>query len=305
MSKIEVKSMLGEAVRRGGQSRALLALDERAAELGGALRRSVPALLRRGVVFQASPARTTRMTELMAEIPGPVFEVPLVTDPGGSRALLCFSGAATSYLVDAALGGTGDPDSSPSASSEITGPQRAVAARIAGEMVGAISDVLASSGLRLRRIPTGPDSPASGEQVVLTFRIGDAPDRIIAVAMSRDALQASAASPLGSVRSLDAAARVAGVLGQVEVEMVVELGRIRRSLLAIERLRVGDTLRLDTPVRSPLLVRCEDRPIFLALPTTVGTQLAMSVLDRIEGGRTPGHAERAAAATFSMPEIDP
>ena len=156
------------------------------------LRRSVPALLRRGITFHPSPARIVRSGELAAGVPGPPFEVPLVTDPGGSRALLCLSASATTYLVDAALGGTGEPDATHKASA-ISSPQRAVMTRIAGEMVEAISDVLAALGLRLRRIPTGPDAPSGGELVMLSFQVGDEPDRVIVLAMSRDALQASAA----------------------------------------------------------------------------------------------------------------
>jgi len=304
VSKVDVKSMLGEAVRRGGQSRALGALDERASDLAGALRRSVPVLLRRGVPIQPAPARMARIAELMAEIPGPVFEVPLVTDPGGSRALLCFSGPATSYLVDAALGGTGEPDPSQPEQRDISSPQRAVAARMAGEMVGAISDVLAGLGLRLRRIPTGPDAPFGGELVVVTFQIGDAPNRQMVLAMSRDVVQASTVGVATAGRSSDVASRVAGVLAQVEVEISVELGRIRRSLQALERLRIDDVLRLDTPIRSPLVMRCEDRPVFLALPTTAGTQLAVTVLDRIEGLRSE-RIERAGASPVGAIDNEP
>lgn len=302
MGKMEVKSMLGEAVRRGGQSRALVALDERAADLAGALRRSVPALLRRGITFHPSPARIVRSGELAAGVPGPPFEVPLVTDPGGSRALICLSASATSYLVDAALGGTGEPDATHKPGA-ISSPQRAVMTRIAGEMVEAISDVLAGLGLRLRRIPTGPDAPSGGELVMISFQVGDEPDRVIVLAMSRDALQASAAA-VATTRAPDVAHRVANALGQVEVHVVVELGRIRRSLLSLDRLKVGDVIRLDTPVRTPLLVRCEDLPLFVALPTAAGTQLAITVIDRIESGRTSGSADRTPATASPRLEVE-
>jgi flagellar motor switch/type III secretory pathway protein FliN len=263
------KALLGEAVENGAQKRVLSSLDDRAAPIAAAIRRAVPIFIRRGIEIAHEPTKVGRARDLFDELRGPVYHIPLVTDPGGSRAMLCIEGAATSFLLDAALGAL-----------------IAVLHRLADGLVSVISDVVSGAGLRLKRLPPAPIPDNDGELAALTFLLANREDRRIVLAVSRDAI-ATAGGGTFQPPTKKAASdqRVARILSQVELELVVELGRVRRKLSVIDGFRVGDVLRLDAPARDPLSVRVQGKPILRAQPTVSGTQLAVQVVERIDGFR--------------------
>jgi flagellar motor switch/type III secretory pathway protein FliN len=280
------KALLGEAVENGAQKRVLSSLDDRAAPIAAAIRRAVPIFIRRGIEIAHEPTKVGRARDLFDELRGPVYHIPLVTDPGGSRAMLCIEGAATSFLLDAALGALIDENSEVEPPTQLTGPQSAVLHRLADGLVSVISDVVSGAGLRLKRLPPAPIPDNDGELAALTFLLANREDRRIVLAVSRDAI-ATAGGGTFQPPTKKAASdqRVARILSQVELELVVELGRVRRKLSVIDGFRVGDVLRLDAPARDPLSVRVQGKPILRAQPTVSGTQLAVQVVERIDGFR--------------------
>jgi flagellar motor switch protein FliM len=286
------KALLGEAVENGAQKRALSSLDDRGESIAAAIRRSVPVFIRKGIEVAVEPTKVGKARDLYDELQGPVFYVPLVTDPGGSRAMLCYEGAAAGFLLEAALGALIDETAEVEVPTALTGPQVAVLNRLTDSVVKAVSDALAGVGLRLRRLPPAPVPDNDGELAALTFSIARREDRRVLLAISRDALASAGITGFQPAsRKPNTDNRVARVLSQVELDLVVELGRVRRTLAMIDGLRVGDVLRLDAPAREPLSVRVQGRPILRAQPTVSGTQLAVQVTDRVEGWRPKGDGD--------------
>lgn len=275
------RSLFGDWNKGAAQPRVLGVLDERAQDIASAIRRGVPFMMRRGINLDPGLAVLAKAPELLVELTGPHFHVPLATDPGGSRAMLVLDVGALSYLLDAALGGDVD-DAEPALTREITGPQRAAIGRLMDPIVKLLSDVFLTLGVRFRRLPAATGVPTEGEFAVLTFKIGGRRDRSILVAVSRDALASAGAPILQGSRRGDAESRVPAILANVEVELVAELGRVQRRLASIDSLRVGNVIRLDTPVKSPVIVRIQGKPVFRGRPTTAGTQLAVIVTERFD-----------------------
>jgi flagellar motor switch protein FliM len=281
----DVKSMLGDAVEGGAQRRVLDAMDERGTDIALAMKRAIPFLMRRSVPLEPEPSKIGVARALQEELEGPIYSVPLVTDPGGSRAMLLFDRGAVSFLLDGALGGIPADEAQEleeeGAPKQLTSPQRAVMNRLADALLKAISEALGSLGVRLRRLPPSSGTPPEGQFAAITFLLGEGSSRKIVVAVARDALQNAGLGLFSESKQKDTIQnKVPAVLQEVELELVVELGRIRRKLADIDSLKVGDTLRLGVPVRSPVTIQVQGQPMFRGKPTTVGTQLAVSIVER-------------------------
>jgi flagellar motor switch protein FliM len=69
------------------------------------------------------------------------------------------------------------------------------------------------------------------------------------------------------------------VIEEVELELVVELARIRMTLGHLSVLKAGDTIRLDVPVGAAVDVRADGHVVLRGQPTTNAGQIAI----RIEG----------------------
>lgn len=275
-----LRSLFGDSAK-GGPHRSLGVLDERATEIGAAIRRGVPFLMRKGINLDPGLAVSTKAPALLEGLQGPYFHVPLATDPGGSRAMLVLDTGALSFFLDAALGGDVD-DAEPAVTRELTNAQRAAIGRLVDPMVKLLSEVFLGLGVRFRRLPAATGTPTEGDVAAITFNVGGRDDRKIVVAVSRDALASAGAPMLQGSRRSDAESRVPGILANVEVELVAELGRVQRRLASIDSLRVGNVIRLDTPVKAPVVVRIQGKPVFRGRPTTAGTQLAVSVIERFD-----------------------
>lgn len=150
-------------------------------------------------------------------------------------------------------------------------------------VVKAFSEVLSRKfGLTLQA--EAPDAEAAiseGAPVACCLEIGEGAQvgRIVLL-LAKEAL-------LGDSDSRDEAerhpqdARVAAVVGQVELEMVAELARVRMTLGRISALKAGDTIRLDVPVGGTVSVRVDGRMLLRGHPTTSAGQIAI----RVTGGQ--------------------
>ncbi len=289
--------ILGGVAGSSPRPRIAQLLDDHANEIGAALRRAIPALMRKGVPITKEPARVDKVGPLLAGLAGPYYHVPLATDPGGCRAMLILDAGAIAYLVDVSLGA---PTDTPQASiaADLSGMQKAALATLVAPMIRLISDVTAGFGVRLQRLPPSIGAPEEGEFAYLSFRIGSGSGRNLIVAFARDAVSATAGVRVSPTEMAEV--RVPSILATVEVEVSVELGRARRRLVDVGRLKVGDFIRLDTALRAPILIRVEGHPVMIGQPTANGEELAVRIIDFIEAPRAPAREVKSPeAAAFN------
>ncbi len=277
-SDLGLLDVLGAAKAGSAQKQILAAMDERKEGILSAFRRAVPFLIRKSVPLTMTAARFSSSRELREEVPGPTFVVPLVTDPGGSRALLMFDPGAIGFLQNGVLGGQPDQLDIPK---ELTATQRAVLSGIADDVVKRLSEAFAPAGFGLRRLPSASSVPADAQLACVSVQIGD-PERRVIFGVAREALQSVTSGHVRSSRSAGGVSRVPEILGNAELEIVAELGRLRRTLADLEALRVGDTLRLDTAVTAPISLHVQGQLISRGQPTTRGTRLAILVTEQAQ-----------------------
>ncbi|NUO53432.1 MAG: hypothetical protein HOV80_31670 [Polyangiaceae bacterium] len=268
--------VLGAAAAGAGQKRVLVSMNERRDEIFSAFRRAVPFLIRRSIAVTVEPARLSTPSELCDAVGEGSYLVPLATDPGGSRALLLFDPAAVGFLLTGILGG--DPDDAESASS-LTTPQRAVLGSMADQLIQKLGASFQASGLSFRRLPASATVPNDAQLVTVSILLGDGPTRRVSLAIAREALQSAAVGPGSTAPTPSDAARIPSILGQAELDLVCELGRVKKTVGEIQGLKVGDTLRLDTLVSDTVALHVQGQVIVRGQPTTQGSRIALSVID--------------------------
>jgi flagellar motor switch protein FliM len=270
----EPRELFGAATE-GPLKRAITQFDRHASAMAGAIRRSVPFLVRCGVAVTPDPAAPTTAAALEAEIAAPTFVITIATEPGHVRGQLIFGAEAVSYLLDGLLGGDGSapPQLSPEG---LTGPQRVLLGRIADGVVQALSASCdAVAGFRLIKVAVAMDEIDDGALLAVSFRLGaDGESGRIVLALGKDAL-------LGGItpkpRGVGLDPRVAAALGAVEIELVAELGQVRMKLGDLAALRVGHVLATTVPVGGTIRLRTGSRVLHHGYPTTSGGQVAIRI----------------------------
>jgi len=254
-----------------------------------ALRRAVPFFVRRGVVVVGGEAAFATAAELAEAHEAPSYTVMLTTEPGGARAMFIVDGPAIAYLLEGSLGGDGTmlPELDPEG---LSPAQRAVITRVAELMVTTMSEGMDRAiGVGLVSLPAGPEATATGgPMVALTLTLTEVDEETgeeqahgnVTLAISQHALSAVHSRPADRAREPDQ--RLVKTLEQTEVEVVAELGRMQISLGQLAALEIGSTLRLAVPVKGAIAVRVDQRVLFKAQPTAVGTQLAVRLTSRWE-----------------------
>ncbi len=278
-SSEEPRELFG-VTTEGPLQRAVNTLDRHAASMAGAIRRSVPFLVRSGVLVTPDPAVATTASTITTEMAAPTFLVHLATDPGHVRGMLVFGAEAVSFLLDGLLGGDGSapPMLSPEG---LTGPQRVLLGRIADGVVQGLSAACeASSGFRLVKVAVAEEGGDDAALLSLGFRLGaDGGSGRVVLALSKEALLGGTAP---KSRTTSADPRIASALGAVEIELVAELGKVRMKLGDLAALRVGHVLATTVPVGGAIKLRSMSCELFRGYPTTSGGQVAI----RIGGGTT-------------------
>lgn len=257
--------------------RAATVLDTNALALGAALRRAVPFLVRRGVPVAAVTARAASLATVLGELQGPTHVTQLATDPGGWRAALVIDGPAAAYLIEGLLGGDGTTmlELPPKG---LSAAQSAIVGRAAHRVIEAFSTVLTdAAGFGFTKLPhTTEGPPASAILAALTLGLGEVGEQgSLTLLVAKEALLASAATPAARAAPIDQ--RVTATLHEVELELVVELGRITMTLGELAALRIGDSLRLDAPIDGTVDVRVAGQTLLVGRPTTCGSRLAVRV----------------------------
>lgn len=272
--------LVGLVAEGGRIKQALQVLDVEAPAFATAVRRAVPCFVRRDVSVTPAPSRLTKLAEVLGEFEKPSYVTPLALEPGGARAYLVFDALASVSLLEGLLGGS--LDAPPAPPPQLTAPQRALLGRVAESVVQTLSRALSTRfGVRLNKLPAGvEEAPAGGgvSTALCLLELGEA-GRLgrVALVLPADVLTSSSAPAQGGGPD----ARVAALLGGVELDVVVELGRVSIKLDQLTSLRPGDTLRLDTPVEGAVSVRAGQRAVFEGQPTTQRGQLAVRVLGRV------------------------
>jgi len=261
--------------------RAACAFDAHAHDLGAALRRAVPFLVRRGVEVAAGPALpSATLPSALAELSNPAYVLHLATDPGGFRAALALDAIANAFLIDGALGGDG---TKPPTLDEkgLTSPQSALVGRIAHRIAETFSAALSgTAGFGFTKLPPsagGPPPDMSFASLKITLG-AEGQSGTMALLVAREALLAGTQPAAPRTPTFDP--RIIATMQDVEIDLVVELGRVTMSLGAITALRVGDMLRLDVPLDGTVAIRCGEQPLLAGIPTTSGSRLAVRIAAR-------------------------
>lgn len=298
----DIRSLLSDPAQNSAAPRVLAQLDGRARDFESAVKRAVPILMRKGINLDPEPSKLVKAADLAAGLTAPYFHIPLATDPGGSRAFILFDAGAVGYLLEAALGGNVEADNIAPVT-DMTAAQKAAMTRVSDPIARLVSDAMFGLGLRLRKLPGETGLAKEGEFVVLTLAIGGNAARKIQIGVTREALSQMAGGVFPSSRKSDGASKMPAIMSNVELDLVAELGRVRRRLSNIDALRVGDVIRLDTPVRAPVVVRVQSKALLRARPTTSGTQLAVLVTDRLDEPRSSATDGRAREETTFIESI--
>ena len=246
---------LSFALEGDGIRRAAAIFDRESVRLATALRRALPFLARRNVPIVLSWARAIPVSELLNSLTRPIFITHLMVDPGSAPGALVLDAGALS-LDSAGLSG--------------------------GALEGivlAVGEVLLSRmGVRIERAEEQTEESEAGDgmSIVCAFTLGDDLGKLMLV-FPKTALGVKAVSD--TLNADDHDPRVLRALDGVDIELVVELARLRLTLDGLLNLKVGDTLPLDVPIGATVSVRADERVLFRGTPTTVGGRIAV----RIEG----------------------
>jgi len=262
----------GERVRK-----ASAVLERESPRLAAAIKRAVPFLSRRGVPITLAYARAMPVAELLEGIRRPLHATHVVTTPGSAHGALLLDATAIAMFLDGVLGGHGQlPVLNPVG---LSGPQSALITGLANSMVRAISEALSPAiGVQLECRTAGVDE-ATAESApiacVLEFGEGEQVGRAILLLPKEVLLAAVDQSEPPSASGPDS--RIAAVLEGVELDLVVDLGRLSMRLGKVAALKVGDTLRLDVPVNGTVVVRAEDCELLRGRPTTSSGRIAVRI----------------------------
>ncbi len=237
-------------------------------ELVAALRRALPFLTRKRVATVAAPPRAALFSELGSAVPNMAFSTSFVAGPAGARGLLAMDTAGLSRILDGVLGGGGAPVDALTGGL-LSSAQAALAARVSGGILGAFAQVL-RSGLGLAiEVTAGPtDPPDAGACVVLSLAMGGG--GIVALVLPLSVLNDGAVS-------VESDGRIAAAMEDVEIDVVVELGKVRVPLSALSALAVGDVLQLPLSLDDRARVCAGGAVLFRGRPTAIGLTIGVAI----------------------------
>ncbi len=272
----------GQRIRKAAAT-----LERVGPKLINALRRSVPFLSRRGVGITLTPVRAVPLAELLGTLAKPVHTSKLVVQPGFSAGALFIDAGAASLFLDGVLGGDGQslPDLN---AGGLSGPQSALIAGLSANIVRAFSATFAAAlGLSLEPAQgsAGDDHRDESAPLACVLELADGAGHVVLV-LGKEAVLPPGAEP-ASLAAPAENPRIANVLADVELLLVVELGRVPLRVGQLAALKVGDTLRLDVPVNGLVSVRADGHELMRGRPTSSGGRIAVNIIPS-----APGHARR-------------
>lgn len=232
--------------------------------LSGAIKRSMPWVIRKRVAISFVPPRAVLVSEHLDTLAGPTHRTPLLFDDK-HVGLLVLDAPAIAAALDGALAGGGG--TAPKLGDRLTAAQAALADRLAGSIVAALET--AGADPAITRAPEANAAP-SGVYIVSTLRLGEGSIALLVPAAAVDAATEET-KPAGitpmSPSTLDA----------VELDVVAELGRVSVPFQRIAKLRVGDVLKLPLRTSTPARVHVAERQLFAGTPKAEGTRLTIAL----------------------------
>jgi flagellar motor switch protein FliM len=215
--------------------------------------------------------------EVTAPLERPMHVTRFSTTPGPGAGAMVFDAAASGFLLDGVLGGSGVgalPALNPTG---LSGPQAALLSGLASNILRAFSTSLnACLGIGLDGRSVG--SPAGADAVSLACELAvETPHgtaRIVLV-IPADALATRNAAPPPEAAGDP---RVARLMDDVELDLVVELGRVALPIGRMAVLAVGDTLRLDVPVAGLVSIRAGEQELMHGRPTSSAGRIAVKIV---------------------------
>jgi flagellar motor switch protein FliM len=198
-----------------------------------------------------------------------------LTCKSGARGILAFDGPALALALDGVLGGDGSAIPSLGV---LSPPQTALGARIADAVARAVADrINARFGTSLA--PNVDERPSQASFLITHISIGHEASKGTVVLGLPRALASSEPAIASTFRAKDPA--VAGVLADVDIELVIELGRVTVSLERLLSLKKGETILSDVNVATPVVVRADSNALFDGHPTNIAGRFAVCIERKI------------------------
>lgn len=275
MSEVQSLVKLGLASDRARRACDRMTIVQRSLE--GAIRRTLPYLVRRKVTVTSEPPRPALEADVIEALARPFHVTPLrVGGSARTSGALVLDGNAIAHGLDGMLGGGRGEVTSLDAAG-LSSAQVALAARLARGLVAAFAEVLAAAGTT---IEIATDAGARGQQgavlVACTLRIGEGDEAGTIVLL----VPAAAVEVGGSVDAARDGAHpgMRAAVVEAELEVVAELGRVRLPISRLVSLCVGDVIRLPLSVDALARLHVGGRALFEGKPTTRGSQIAIEVV---------------------------
>ncbi len=270
------------AVSSGGARtrNAISSLEADGEILAAALKRAVPFLGKSGGGVIFAGATSGLPGEAIRALEGPDFVANYATNPGGSRGQIAFDATTVGVLVDGVLGGGKVRPTVKSDRKRLSAAQTAFMRRVSKSMIDSLGETLAPRGITLTYL--GDEEKSSDDQatsILVLFDVvfGDIKGRIL-LAVSSDVSQPRVKAAPASEVVVDP--RVAAVVNEVEIELAVELGRVRIPLSKVTKLEAGMTLLVDTSVGGKVIVRSGRHELLRGTPTTGNGQIAIRITEQ-------------------------
>jgi flagellar motor switch protein FliN/FliY len=246
------------------------------AAIAASVRRALPFFAKPGYRVSFVSAAPGLLAESIAKLPGPAFVTHIDVTPSGSLGALVFDRQAVTLIVDGLLGGTSGGQQGPYAPS-LSGAQSALMRRVSAGVVEAISRTLRErAGITLAPRPAAAGPVAQSGQVISTWELASERSAgTLLLALARDAALCRVCVDAPHTSSPDPG--VLAAFRQVELELRVELGRVRVPLEQLAKLGVGSTLVVDTPVGGAVDVRVDGHTLLTGQPTTDGGRIAVRI----------------------------
>ncbi|WP_169927301.1 FliM/FliN family flagellar motor switch protein [Labilithrix luteola] len=257
--------------------------------LEGAVRRTLPFLVRRKIGVTMHEVRCVLLEEVIASVTRPYHVTPVFA---GDRIVgaLVLDGFAVAAGLDGVLGASKDQFTVLDPAG-LSSAQAALASRVARGLVAAFDEALSRCDVRFHAGPDtigssashrpphgegGSSSPEPGGLLVAcTLRMGE--DELSGhVTLLLPAAWFDSVVP-GPAQTTEPEPRTTAAMAFVELDVIAELGRVKVPLTRLATLKVGDVIRLPLPVDARAHVRVGDRALFQGKPTTRGAQLAIAL----------------------------
>jgi len=265
---------------------ALAALSTVAESFGRGARRTLPFLLRQRLRLKMGEPAIGNPRETASAESGPSYMV-LLSEPGGNAwASLTLNGRCLARVLEGSLGNSQVSEGA-SLGATLTLAQRVLIAKIAQrlgqDLVEAVRketrlELVVSGGKAIGGEDEDEGEMAEGLYVELSLE-GEGDPASIILCISAEALdEAVRESDEPDVVRGDP--RIAEALGDVEVPLVAELGRLSLGLRRVMGLQVGQILRLPTLVENPVPLTIGGVRKFQVAPVTSRGQLAVQIVSR-------------------------